>query len=392
MKTLTIADKMEYRYNFSYYLPVNEKLQDKAGLKFCGSKVDSAFYSRSERGRLSSTSSHTRHLPTGGSRDVHHTEEGEIHHMAEASQDKAQKSHGRVVGWGGGDGYNVPLEFMPKRSRALFGEVDSLSDSEIFRNKSRRESRSYTPGCIKYRAEGLFEGKTTGNDEPVTLKDKLVVSGTFGAVCLNDVASPQHFPYPQQPPLIVPNHPTWPSMLTNPAGYQAQPGSIPPVSASIETLDLSHKDPDRPSKRQFSEAVAGDLSGNQLIYRPRSNPPSRSRQVRLKEVKDKKRLWWLAYISLRGTHPSDIQTLNSTAKSEMSFDLPYELAPMPATGASIMEELIMLSKDENTDPGLADANDYKENIIKVISAVYGSLGLDNSSLAWICVTILLKVL
>jgi hypothetical protein len=67
-----------------------KKLQDEAGLKFCGPKVGSAFYSRSERDRLSSTASHTRHLPTGGSRDVHHTEEGETRRTAKASQDKAR--------------------------------------------------------------------------------------------------------------------------------------------------------------------------------------------------------------------------------------------------------------------------------------------------------------
>jgi hypothetical protein len=160
-------------------------------------------------------------------------------------------------------------------------------------------------------------------------------------------------------------------MLTNPAGYQAQPGIIPPMSASIETSNLPYKDLDRPGNRQIPEAVAGGLSGNHLINGPRSDSPSRRRQVKFKEVKDKEKLWWLAYISLGGTLPSDIQTLNSTAKSEMSFDLRYELASMPATGSAIMEEMIMFSKDENTDPGLADANDYRKNVIKVISAVYG---------------------
>ncbi|KAI9740649.1 MAG: hypothetical protein M1818_004613 [Claussenomyces sp. TS43310] len=39
-------------------------------------------------------------------------------------------------------------------------------------------------------------------------------------------------------PLIMPSHPTWPSMLTNPAGYQAPPVAILPVSASLKTTKL----------------------------------------------------------------------------------------------------------------------------------------------------------
>lgn len=33
-------------------------------------------------------------------------------------------------------------------------------------------------------------------------------------------------------PLIMPSHPTWPSMLTNPASYSAPPVAIPPASSS----------------------------------------------------------------------------------------------------------------------------------------------------------------
>ncbi len=48
---------------------------------------------------------------------------------------------------------------------------------------------------------------------------------------------PQRMPIPQHPPthtshqqllpLIMPSHPTWPSMLTNPASYSAPPVAIP---------------------------------------------------------------------------------------------------------------------------------------------------------------------
>jgi hypothetical protein len=52
------------------------------------------------------------------------------------------------------------------------------------------------------------------------------------------MAPPPHTTHQQLLPLIMPSHPTWPSMLTNPAGYQAQPASIPPVSAPIKTSKL----------------------------------------------------------------------------------------------------------------------------------------------------------
>jgi hypothetical protein len=39
-------------------------------------------------------------------------------------------------------------------------------------------------------------------------------------------------PHQQLLPLIMPSHPTWPSMLTNPANYSAPPVAIPPAIAS----------------------------------------------------------------------------------------------------------------------------------------------------------------
>ncbi|KAF4631798.1 hypothetical protein G7Y89_g6336 [Cudoniella acicularis] len=40
-------------------------------------------------------------------------------------------------------------------------------------------------------------------------------------------------PHQQLLPLIMPSHPTWPSMLTNPASYPAPPVAIPPASAPV---------------------------------------------------------------------------------------------------------------------------------------------------------------
>lgn len=42
-----------------------------------------------------------------------------------------------------------------------------------------------------------------------------------------------HPPHQQLLPLIMPSHPTWPSMLTNPASYPAPPVAIPPASAPL---------------------------------------------------------------------------------------------------------------------------------------------------------------
>ncbi len=50
---------------------------------------------------------------------------------------------------------------------------------------------------------------------------------------------PAHPQQHQLLPLIMPSHPTWPSMLTNPSGYQAPPPvAIPPVSAPLKTTKL----------------------------------------------------------------------------------------------------------------------------------------------------------
>jgi hypothetical protein len=49
------------------------------------------------------------------------------------------------------------------------------------------------------------------------------------------VSQPTHSlpPHQQLLPLIMPSHPTWPSMLTNPASYSAPPVAIPPASAPV---------------------------------------------------------------------------------------------------------------------------------------------------------------
>ena len=44
---------------------------------------------------------------------------------------------------------------------------------------------------------------------------------------------PPHTNHQQLLPLIMPSHPTWPSMLTNPANYSAPPVAIPPTAAPV---------------------------------------------------------------------------------------------------------------------------------------------------------------
>lgn len=51
-------------------------------------------------------------------------------------------------------------------------------------------------------------------------------------------ATSSHSSQPQLLPLLMPSHhPTWPSMLTNPSGYQA-PVAIPPASAPLKGSKL----------------------------------------------------------------------------------------------------------------------------------------------------------
>jgi hypothetical protein len=53
------------------------------------------------------------------------------------------------------------------------------------------------------------------------------------------MAPPPQTTHQQLLPLIMPSHPTWPSMLlTNPPGYQAQPATLPPVSAPAKPSKL----------------------------------------------------------------------------------------------------------------------------------------------------------
>jgi hypothetical protein len=103
------------------------------------------------------------------------------------------------------------------------------------------------------------------------------------------------------------------------------------------------------------------------------------------------RLWRLAYMSLNDTQPDVLQSLNSVLNSELDFDIPYGPGSETKWSSLIPGILSTFNTDQDPGSGIGDANDHRKNIMKVIEAVSGSLGLENSALAWWCVTILLRV-
>ena len=51
-------------------------------------------------------------------------------------------------------------------------------------------------------------------------------------------SAPTHSTHQQLLPLIMPSHPTWPSMLTNPTNYQSPPVAIPSASVPLKMAKL----------------------------------------------------------------------------------------------------------------------------------------------------------
>lgn len=80
--------------------------------------------------------------------------------------------------------------------------------------------------------------------------------------------SHSHQNHPQLPMLMVPSHPTWPSMLTNPSSYSAPPVPIPPLPAGppLKAPKSAHSqsqprktltDDDRRKMCEYAEANPG---------------------------------------------------------------------------------------------------------------------------------------
>ena len=103
------------------------------------------------------------------------------------------------------------------------------------------------------------------------------------------------------------------------------------------------------------------------------------------------RLWRLAYTSLNDSQPDVLHSLKSVLSPELDFDLLYSPGSVTTLTNQIGVILDTLSVNQDPGLGLGDASNHKKNIIKVIGAVSGTLGLENSIPAWWCVTILLKV-
>jgi hypothetical protein len=60
-------------------------------------------------------------------------------------------------------------------------------------------------------------------------------------------------PHQQLLPLIMPSHPTWPSMLTNPVGYQIAPVAIPPHSAPLKPTSTKPSGRHGPSRTTLTD-------------------------------------------------------------------------------------------------------------------------------------------
>jgi hypothetical protein len=97
------------------------------------------------------------------------------------------------------------------------------------------------------------------------------------------------------------------------------------------------------------------------------------------------RLWRSAYTSLNNSQPGVLHSL------KLDFDLLYSPGSVTTFSNQIPVILNTLSVNQDPDLGLRDANNHKKTIVKVIKAISGTLGLENSVLGWWCVTILLKV-
>jgi len=111
----------------------------------------------------------------------------------------------------------------------------------------------------------------------------------------------------------------------------------------------------------------------------------------LVQTSKSERLWSLAFMSLNDAQPDVLQSLNSVLSSELGFDLLYAPGSKTALSNLIPRILNTFSSDRDLGPELEDANEIRKSIIKVIEAVSGTLGLENSAIAWWCVTKLLKV-
>jgi hypothetical protein len=99
-----------------------------------------------------------------------------------------------------------------------YGASDGWVDLSHSYNSSQHQSPIYEHGGFQFMQQ---PAQSQGPMEP-----------SFATHRMPQSSPPNSLPPHQQLlPLIMPSHPTWPSMLTNPANYSAPPVAIPPAIA-----------------------------------------------------------------------------------------------------------------------------------------------------------------
>jgi len=90
-----------------------------------------------------------------------------------------------------------------------------------------------------------------------------------------------------------------------------------------------------------------------------------------------------------------VQSLDSVVGSELGIDMRcltgFDIYWSNLAASSILRLLKDFGPFENAIAGHENAKVSRQNTIKVIEAVSGTLGLDGSALAWGCAVVLLKV-
>lgn len=132
-------------------------------------------------------------------------------------------------------------------------------------------------------------------------------------------------------------------------------------------------------------AVSEDKKGDTLRCCPAVSGSS------LVQTSKSERPWRLASMSLNDTQPDVLQSLNSVLSSELGFGLLYAPGSETTLSNLIPGILNTFGSDQDLGSELEYANETRKGITKVIEAVSGTLGLENSAIAWWCVTKLLKV-
>lgn len=109
-------------------------------------------------------------------------------------------------------------EHHPAGNENGFGPADGWGDMGHHYNSSQHQSPIYEHGGF-------------GFMQPV--HQELPAEPSFNSQRISQPPPNSLPPHQQLLPLIMPSHPTWPSMLTNPASYPQPPVAIPPTSAPL---------------------------------------------------------------------------------------------------------------------------------------------------------------